>query len=914
MKLITSEVLTYFSSFLITSFLKKLQNAYFNGKKSLMGELKDLEEGKLFSLLGIQNFLEDDYFSWYLDEWDEDLADLIFNMIKKLLNYEPATVELNPDIVRDLFKNLYQNLIPRTIRHKLGEYLTPDWLAELLLDEIGYKGSLRKSILDPACGSGTFLVAVIKRVKDYSEKRFIEKEKTLNFILNNIKGMDLNPLAVQASKANYIIALSGLLRTRSSIKLPIYLSDSIAISQRTTLMTERELYLTTSVGEFKIPYSILKNGNLFKILEIIEIGIKQEDVDSYSSEEFKELLLKKVEIGKENDLRLVLKLYNQIRKLHRQNKNKIWIKLLENSFAPLFIGRFDYVVGNPPWVNWSNLSESFRNRSKKLWNYYGLLEKTKGGGLGKVKKDMAMLFTARCLDRYVKEGGKFAFLIPYTLFKTQAGAGFRKFLKNGLKKENKKIRCNLFKIHDLVELYPFEKATNRTAMFLIKKNKSTNFPIPVKMWKTSLPEIKTIMSLEEVKKKSKTYCLVMKSIKETKPEMPWMSGSLKAIESLKKIIGESPHYTAHAGVYTGLNGAYWINIDKKKNDSFVISNPKRSGQKIDVKIVKKEVEKDLIYPLIRGREVKRWFFNPQTGYIIVPTNRKGENLSPRDLKVNFPKSYDYFLELKEFLEERSVYKLAGEDDIWYGLYINISEYTFKPYKVVWKYIKGKISGKAEFSTAVLEPYKDENFESKKLLLPNEKLMLVAFDEKEEAHYLCAILNSVICQLFVASYVIETAISTHIIKNMLIPEFDNSNPDHLSLSNLSMKAHKLTKIIRKGNKTQQSQDKLNKIEEEINKKTANLYQIDDVEYEEIKNTLNLLLKHESEKKVEEKPTMIDINGIGKKTESKLKEFGIKDLIDLRNCEPSDIAEKINGISEEGLKGWREKAKDILNENS
>jgi len=64
--------------------------------------------------------------------------------------------------------------------------------------------------------------------------------------------------------------------------------------------------------------------------------------------------------------------------------------------------------------------------SKRLWSDYGLAEIKGKVGLGKVKRDLAMLFLARCLDLYLRVGGKLGFLIPFTVFKTQAGAGFRK--------------------------------------------------------------------------------------------------------------------------------------------------------------------------------------------------------------------------------------------------------------------------------------------------------------------------------------------------------------------------------------------------------------------------------------------------------------------------------------------------------
>jgi len=214
MKLLTSEIVTLFADSLLGSYLKRLEEAYLRGPEKMLLELKDLEEGGIFSSLGIRNFLEADYFGWYLDEWNESVATSAYQITTKLLDYEPATVELNPERVKDLFKRLYQNLVPRDIRHSIGEYFTPDWLAELLLDEVGYDGNPDKKVLDPSCGSGTFIVLAIRRIRDYSEENFVDRRELLGKIISNVKGIDLNPLAVLASKANYLIALSDLLRYR----------------------------------------------------------------------------------------------------------------------------------------------------------------------------------------------------------------------------------------------------------------------------------------------------------------------------------------------------------------------------------------------------------------------------------------------------------------------------------------------------------------------------------------------------------------------------------------------------------------------------------------------------------------------------------------------------------------------------
>ena len=59
--------------------------------------------------------------------------------------------------------------------------------------------------------------------------------------------------------------------------------------------------------------------------------------------------------------------------LEKQNRNRIWARFIKNAFAPVFKSqkRFDFVVGNPPWVNWESLADEYRAETKRLWRDYG---------------------------------------------------------------------------------------------------------------------------------------------------------------------------------------------------------------------------------------------------------------------------------------------------------------------------------------------------------------------------------------------------------------------------------------------------------------------------------------------------------------------------------------------------------------
>ncbi|MCG2867542.1 MAG: N-6 DNA methylase, partial [Vulcanisaeta sp.] len=568
MKLMAAEIAyLYGSGRFYRSYIAELDDAYTRGGvEGIRAVLKELESGGIFrKLLGIENFLEGDYFSWYLEEIDQKLADVIAEIVRRLSDYEVATPQLEPEFARDLLKRLYQNLVPRDIRHNLGEYYTPDWLAELILDEVGLSlEDLRRMgeedplkplgirVLDPACGSGTFLVLYISRLRRYAEEHFLA-DAMPKYVLENVVGYDLNPLAVLTARTNYLLAIADLLpyTGMKSIEIPIYLADSIMIETRAGI-TGTAYVLRTAAGEFRIPMNVAQNTNLLRnILDEIRMCLENKCTPTEFTQR-----LRLYNLSPE-DADALHELYNKLFDLEWQGKDEVWVSVLRNAFAPILMGRFDYVVGNPPWVNWENLPEQYREVSKNLWERYGLAKISGKTGLGKVKKDLSMLFLARSFDRYLREGGKLGFLITFTVFKTQAGAGFRNFLAKNMR---------IHAIHDLVTLMPFEGATNRAGAIIVEKvcdlekiNNNDGCKAITEVRKANMSGIKHVVwvgkqvdpdtPLEEVLKATRRYEIVMIPLMPNDPASPWMQVTPNIASAVRKVIGGSQYYEAHAGVY-----------------------------------------------------------------------------------------------------------------------------------------------------------------------------------------------------------------------------------------------------------------------------------------------------------------------------------------------------------------------------
>jgi hypothetical protein len=858
MKLIAAEIAyLYGSGRFYKSYIGELDNAYTSkGVEGLKNILKELESGGIFKkLLGIENFLEGDYFSWYVEEIDQELGDTIAEIARRLSDYEIATPQLEPEFARDLLKKLYQNLVPRDIRHNLGEYYTPDWLAELIINEVGLSYEnlenmgkedplkpLEIRVLDPACGSGTFLILYISRLIRYANEHFLT-DTLAKYILENVVGYDLNPLAVLTARTNYLLAIADLIQHSrlGSIEIPIYLADSIMIETKAEI-TEKYYILRTAVSEFKIPVNIAQNTNLLrKILDEIKMCLE----NGYTPKEF-EFRISPYGLNS-REIDSLKKLYSKLKELKSQGKDDVWIAIIRNAFAPILKGKFDYIIGNPPWINWENLPEQYRESSKGLWEKYGLLVIKGKTGLGKVKKDLSMLFLARCFDLYLKVGGKLGFVITFTVFKNQAGAGFREFLAKNTK---------IYIIHDLVTLMPFEGATNRTGIIIVEKvceldNMNDNECTIIKeIRKENMNDIKHVVwngkkidpntSLEDVIKMTKHYEIAMMPLIPNDPSSPWMQVKPNIVNAIRKVTSGGQYYEAYEGVNTALNQIYYVKVlDRAPNGMLTIKNPHESGQKKKVEQVETNVEPDLVYPLIRGEDVKKWYIDFKDRFIIVPHDPKtAKPILEKDMKIRWPLTYNYLIKYKNELENRSIHKLWGKGNPFYSIY-DIGTYTFSPYKVVWTRIAGAITGKAaSFACTVVEPINE------KPVIPDDGIILVETKSLDEAYYIAGVLNSTIVRSIIASYTYELRQETHIIDIIKIPKFDPNNNLHKKIAELSKRAHELAKCIYSNNKPDDckninAKEELKKVEDGIDLAVAELYGITKEELEGFKELMNIL---------------------------------------------------------------------------
>jgi len=818
MKLLVAELLSLQPESYIPSFISDLPAL---ADREMKERLAHLEDGGHFVAFGIQNFLEGDFFGWYLADWDEDISEAIRETARQLSDFEPATPELEPEATRDLLKKLYQYLVPKKLRHHLGEYYTPDWLAERLLNQVGYDGNPDTRLLDPACGSGTFLALAINRIREYvvdNLHKYPDAREVVEKVLKNIVGFDLNPLAVIAARTTYLLALGNLRRAIGTITIPVYMCDSILTPTEYATLFGKGHKIPTTVGEFLVPKEVVDRGALDSLATLIE-----ECVRDYSTDEFIERVRRVIGIEENGTETALIDLFEKVKGLEEEGRNRIWARILKNAFAPIFQEPFDYVVGNPPWVNWTNLAGEYRNATQELWERFRLFpHRGLRARLGSGMDDISVLMAYVSMDEYLKPGGTLGFVITQSLFQSKGGGqGFRRF------RIGEKSPLKVLKVDDLVQLQPFEGANNRTSIVVLQKDDTTTYPVGYTVWRRKKGARITVdLSLEEVESLTKRARLRAKPIDDGDVTSPWIITTSKSLKVLPKVIGRS-RYRARVGTHTWANGIYWVRVIERRPDGLiVIENLPELGRKEDVKQVQAAVESDLLYPLLRGRDADSFCSSPSIHALIPqdpqhPSKAYDESL----MKVNLPNTYAYLRQFEPILKVRSGYRryLEPQGAPFYSIY-NVGGYTFAPYKTVWKEIS--VGLKAAVISTASHPHM-----ARKVVVPDHKLTLVGLTRPDEAHFLCALLNCVLARYIVQTYTITTQISTHILEHVGVPKYDGRNSLHRELALLSQRAHG---FAAKGEK-----EALKEVGEEMDRKAAGLWDITGGELKEVTRLLEEL---------------------------------------------------------------------------
>ncbi|MEN6518949.1 MAG: DNA methyltransferase [Methanospirillum sp.] len=571
------------------------------------------------------------------------IDDAVLKKIIKRLYYPESPYEfsvISPVILGQVYEQFLGKGIRLTPGHQAkveykpevkkagGVYYTPQYIVDYIVKET--VGELVKDktprevaslrVLDPACGSGSFLLGAYQFLLDWHLEYYIHN------LVPVLAGKPTTAPEVRMFLPEPILK-TGKKKSVGNGDLPIYKSANQVASR-----TRSDWKLTTAERK-----RILLN-NIYGV-----------DIDTQAVEVTKlSLLLKVLEEENEENVSKQLKLFDErvLPSLHENIKcgnSLIGSDILTTRpLSPEEIGRinpfdwdrefplimaaggFDAVIGNPPYV-WHEFLLSIKVYLKGHYHtFHGLA-------------DLYVYFIERGVN-LLKEGGIFSYIIGNKWLRSNYGTPLRVWLKSQ----------NLEEIVDFGDLPVFKKATSYPCILRISKKRVNS------EFKCVRVNSLTFLSLEDYV--SENQYPVQKIALD---DSGWTLANEKTQALLKKLkensvaLNEYVQGEIFLGILTGLDKVFIIN--KAIYEKIIAEDPK---------------SREVIKPFLMGRDIQRYQPPPSGRYVIfMPkgwTDRKAGRLSNplKWMKSNYPGVMEYLLPFSEAAGARDA---SNKGDYWWEL-------------------------------------------------------------------------------------------------------------------------------------------------------------------------------------------------------------------------------------------------------
>ncbi|WP_296580041.1 N-6 DNA methylase [Xanthobacter sp.] len=380
--------------------------------------------GERFDESGIYGVVEQDFFDWVV-ELEEGRA-FVRTLSRRLARFDWSAVD------QDVLKVLYESIIGAETRKRLGEYYTPDWLAHIVVDET-IDTPLTQRVLDPACGSGTFLFHAIRRYFAVAEASGMGVAEQIDGVTRHVIGMDLHPVAVTLARVTYLLAIGRdrlIHPDRRPIQIPVYLGDSLQWQEQSldlwnagnlTIRVDdsRELFHS----ELRFPDALLEDAALFDEL-VNELAKRAARRRPGSAAPSLNAIFHRLAISEPH--RAVIEgTFRTMCRLHDEGRDHIWGYYVRNLARPMWLARasnrVDVLIGNPPWLAYRHMTEDMQAAFRRMSEARGLW----AGSEQATHQDLAGLFAARSCELYLRNGGRLGLVMPNTTIDREHYRGFR---------------------------------------------------------------------------------------------------------------------------------------------------------------------------------------------------------------------------------------------------------------------------------------------------------------------------------------------------------------------------------------------------------------------------------------------------------------------------------------------------------
>lgn len=554
---------------------------------------------------------------------DATLKEIISSLYYPKSPYAFAVIPA--DILGHVYEKFLGKVIHLTSEHRVkieekpevrkagGVYYTPTYIVNYIVAQtVGplVAGKTPKQVeklrvLDPACGSGSFLLGAFEFLLDWHLRYYLANDPESWAKKKN------PPLYETAPNARFVAGSA---------------SDPTRPVRNWQLTTaERKRILVNNLYGVDIDAQAVEVTKLSLLLKVLEGEAREMQGKQLDFHRVLPDLGKNIKCG--NSL-IGSDFYAQpnLPELDDEARYKINAFDWKHEFAEIMsAGGFDAVIGNPPYVRIQTLSESDPQSADFLISNYSSAQ---SGNF-----DLYVVFAERALS-LLNGAGKLGYILPHKFFNAKYGAGLRTLISSGR---------HVTQIVHFGHQQVFEAATTYTCLLFLQKAPAAEFDfIPVAdllAWRAGSVSSRTRFPAKKLSRDD------------------WVLGGGYLLEKLQSHPTKLENVTKRIfqGLKTSADKIYIVEERARAKQELRIWSPQLESEF--------EVEPALFHPLVKGGDSRRYALSTTSRLILFPY-AEGRLIPSVELEKRFPLTWAYLKANKGYLEGREDGKMRG--DKWYG--------------------------------------------------------------------------------------------------------------------------------------------------------------------------------------------------------------------------------------------------------
>jgi hypothetical protein len=311
--------------------------------------------------------------------------------------------------------------------------------------------------------------------------------------LENVVGIDIHPLAAMISKCTYLLAMKGLIKQANRpVHIPVYLADSLFLPLKDVQLSlgdSPSLDIHLGQKTVSLPLQLIESPPIFdaSITACAEVALSHAEHGDESLHSLAAILKKETpKIESISDYPAVLRslwlFVVALSELISTKQDSIWAFIVRNAYRPAMLrGRFQFIVGNPPWLSYRYISDPDYQKQVKQRAVEDYKIAPKSQKLF-TQMELATVFLVHSLKTYSKNGTKLGFVMPRSVLSADQ--------HENLRLGTYAAPIQLEEYWDLRDVSPVFQVPS-CVLFASKKNREslppTTYSLPAVEWSGRLP-------------------------------------------------------------------------------------------------------------------------------------------------------------------------------------------------------------------------------------------------------------------------------------------------------------------------------------------------------------------------------------------------------------------------------------------